>query len=415
MFNVSSSQFNYLYGDQIHFPYSIGRLVTYAKTNQEINSTFNFLPTYIFRDELENYVLKCKNSDILLSSCYVWNWEITLELAKKVKQVNPNCLIIFGGPQVPNRSNDFFEKYPFVDILVHGEGEIVLENILLEFKNGENFSNISGIETKDFLNKPQPRINDVNILPSPYLTDVVWDLVEEKPGIKYIAAWETNRGCPYPCTFCDWGSLTASKLTSWSEEILFKEIEWFAKNKITYIDCCDANFGIFQKRDHNLAKKLKEVSLEKGFPERFRAAWAKFASEKIIPIAKTLQDGGVLKAVSLALQSLDETTLETVKRANIKFDKYSELTGIFRENGIPTYTELIMGLPGETLEDYFETVKTAKRAQPYTCYLSIFYPYLGTDLATEAISLGLLHSRYLVKHDYSRAEKSIQKPVKNRL
>ena len=135
MFNVSSSQFNYLYGDQIHFPYSIGRLVTYAKTNLEINSTFNFLPTYIFRDELENYVLKCKNSDILLSSCYVWNWEITLELAKKVKQVNPNCLIIFGGPQVPNRSNDFFEKYPFVDILVHGEGEIVLENILLEFKN----------------------------------------------------------------------------------------------------------------------------------------------------------------------------------------------------------------------------------------------------------------------------------------
>ena len=358
MFNVSSSQFNYLYGDQIHFPYSIGRLVTYAKTNQEINSTFNFLPTYIFRDELENYVLKCKNSDILLSSCYVWNWEITLELAKKVKQVNPNCLIIFGGPQVPNRSNDFFEKYPFVDILVHGEGELILENILLEFKNGENFSNISGIETKDFLNKPQPRINDVNILPSPYLTDVVWDLVEEKPGIKYIAAWETNRGCPYPCTFCDWGSLTASKLTSWSEEILFKEIEWFAKNKITYIDCCDANFGIFQKRDHNLAKKLKEVSLEKGFPERFRAAWAKFASEKIIPIAKTLQDGGVLKAVSLALQSLDETTLETVKRANIKFDKYSELTGIFRENGIPTYTELIMGLPGETLQSWKNGLET---------------------------------------------------------
>ena len=358
MFNVSSSQFNYLYGDQIHFPYSIGRLVTYAKTNLEINSTFNFLPTYIFRDELENYVLKCKNSDILLSSCYVWNWEITLELAKKVKQVNPNCLIIFGGPQVPNRSNDFFEKYPFVDILVHGEGEIVLENILLEFKNGKDFSNINGIETKDFLNKPQPRIKDVNTLPSPYLSNVIWDLVDEKPGIKYIAAWETNRGCPYPCTFCDWGSLTASKLTSWSEEILFKEIDWFGKNKIPYIDCCDANFGIFQKRDHNLAKKLKEVSLEKGSPERFRAAWAKFASEKIIPIAKTLQDGGVLKAVSLALQSLDETTLETVKRANIKFNKYSELTGIFRENGIPTYTELIMGLPGETLQSWKNGLET---------------------------------------------------------
>ena len=102
-----------------------------------------------------------------------------------------------------------------------------------------------------------------------------------------------------------------------------KEIDWFADNKITYIDCCDANFGIFQERDLKIATKLKEVAKNKGYPERFRAAWAKFASVKIIPIAKELQDGGVLKAVSLALQSLDETTLDIVKRANIKFDKLS--------------------------------------------------------------------------------------------
>ena len=63
-------------------------------------------------------------------------------------------------------------------------------------------------------------------------------------------------------------------------------------------------------------------------------------------------------------------------------------------------------MPGETLNDYFETVKTARRAQPYTCYLSIFYPYLGTDLAQQAISLNLVHSRDLVFESYSRAERS---------
>ena len=352
MFKVISSQFNYLYGDQIHFPYSIGRLVSYVKINNEIKSNFKFEPTFIFRDQLDEYAERSSDADILLCSCYVWNWEITKELAKKIKEINPECLIIFGGPQVPNRVENFFTENPYVDILVHGEGELILENVLLEFKNQKDFSKINGIETKSFRNPPQTRIKDVNILPSPYLTDIIWDLVQKKPGIKYIAAWETNRGCPYPCTFCDWGSLTNSKLTSWSEDQLFKEIEWFADNKIPYIDCCDANFGIFQERDYNLASKLKDVSLEKGYPERFRAAWAKFASEKIIPIAKTLQEGGVLKAVSLALQSLDETTLETVKRANIKFDKYSELTETFRKNGIPTYTELIMGLPGETLQSW---------------------------------------------------------------
>ena len=352
MYKVSSSQFNYLYGDQIHFPYSIGRLVTYVKTNKNINSQFKFDRTFIFRDQLNNYVEQSYDSDILLCSCYVWNWEVTKQLAKKVKATNPNCLIIFGGPQVPNRTENFFEENPFVDIIVHGEGEIVLENILTAYIKDKDFSKINGIETKDYRTPPNPRIKDVNILPSPYLTNLILNLVEQKTDIKYIAAWETNRGCPYPCTFCDWGSLTNSKVTNWSEEQLLKEIDWFAQNHITYIDCCDANFGIFQERDYRIASKLKEVALKTGYPEKFRAAWAKFASEKIIPIAKQLQEGKVLKAVSLALQSLDEETLEIVKRANIKFDNFSELTETFRKNKIPTYTELIMGLPGETLESW---------------------------------------------------------------
>ena len=352
MYKVSSSQFNYLYGDQIHFPYSIGRLVTYVKTNKNINSQFKFDRTFIFRDQLNNYVEQSYDSDILLCSCYVWNWEVTKQLAKKVKATNPNCLIIFGGPQVPNRTENFFEENPFVDIIVHGEGEIVLENILTAYIKDKDFSKINGIEMKDYRTPPNPRIKDVSILPSPYLTNLILNLVEQKTDIKYIAAWETNRGCPYPCTFCDWGSLTNSKLTNWSEEQLLKEIDWFAQNHITYIDCCDANFGIFQERDYRIASKLKEVALKTGYPEKFRAAWAKFASEKIIPIAKQLQEGKVLKAVSLALQSLDEETLEIVKRANIKFDNFSELTETFRKNKIPTYTELIMWLPGETLESW---------------------------------------------------------------
>ena len=352
MFKVSSSQFNYLYGNQIHFPYSIARLIAYVQTNEELTSNFQFLPTFIYRDELEKNVLACKDSDILLCSCYVWNWEITLTLAKKVKEINPNCLIIFGGPQVPNKSKDFFKKYDFVDMLVHGEGEIILEKILHSYTYDKDFSKIDGIETKDFRTKPNLRITDLSKLPSPYLTNIIWDLVEKRENIDFAASWETNRGCPYPCTFCDWGSLTNSKLTNWPDDVLFQEIEWFSKNKIGYIDCCDANFGIFQQRDLRIATKLKDVASNNGYPQRFRVAWAKFSSEKIIPIAKKLQDGNVLKAVSLALQSLDETALEIVKRANIKFKEFSQLTETFRKNGIPTYTELIMGLPGETVQSW---------------------------------------------------------------
>lgn len=369
IYKVNSSQFNFKYGDQIHFPYSIGRLIAYIKSKKTLNSSFKFEKTFVFRDKIDEYIKQCKNSDILLCSCYVWNWEITKYLAKQVKQPNPNCLIIFGGPQVPDRTEGFFENHPFIDIIVHGEGEYVLENILNAFLKDKNFTEIKGIETRSFRNSLQPRITDLASLPSPYLTNIIWELVEKVERVKYIAAWETNRGCPYQCTFCDWGSLTNSKMSKWSEEILFKETEWFAENKIPYIDCCDANFGIYQERDLRIATKLKEEALKSGYPHRFRVAWAKFSSEKIIPIAKELQQGGILKGVSLSLQSLDENTLKIIKRENIKFNKFSELTQIFRQHGIPTYTELIMGLPGETVESWKKGLEVLAATKPGSIYI----------------------------------------------
>jgi putative methyltransferase len=101
-----------------------------------------------------------------------------------------------------------------------------------------------------------------------------------------------------------------------------------------------------------IATKVKEVKLKKGYPLFFRPTWAKFSSDKIIPIAKQLQKVGLLRGVTLALQSLDDETLKIIKRENVKFEKFSELTKTFRDNKIPTYTEMIMGLPGETLESW---------------------------------------------------------------
>ena len=349
---VNSSQFNYQYGDQIHFPYSIASLVSYIQSKPELSKNFQFEKTFVFRDNVEEYIQRCKNTDILLCSCYVWNWAITKHLANEVKKINPDCMIIFGGPQIPDLSDDFFKLHPYVDMIVHGEGEKVLEEIFTELTKNKDFSKIKGIETKDFRNSPQERINNLDDLPSPYLTNTVWNLVDKIDGLRWIAAWETNRGCPYQCTFCDWGSATFSKIRKWEESRIFNEIEWFAENQIPYIDCCDANFGIFQQRDFRIAEKLKQVSLEKHFPERIRPAWAKNSSEKIIPIAKQLQEGNILGAVTLAVQSLDTETLNVIKRANIRFNTFEELTKTFRENNIPTYTEIIMGLPGETLETY---------------------------------------------------------------
>ncbi len=352
-------------------------LVTYLKSKEIFKQNFKFEKTFVFRSKLEEDVKNCKNADILLCSCYGWNWKITTTLAKLVKKSNPNCLVIFGGPQVPNYSDGFFEKYPYVDIIVHGEGEYIIENIFDAFLKDRDFSKIKGIQTKKFRNPPQPRINDLDALPSPYLTNVIWELVDKDEKIEWCASWETNRGCPYACTFCDWGSATNTKMRKFSEDRLMKEVEWLADNKIPYVDCCDSNFGIYQDRDMRIAKKIKEESIKKKYPETFRPAWAKFSSEKIIPIAKELQSAGLLRAVTLSLQSLDDNTLDIIKRQNIKFKEFSELTETFRKNGIPTYTELIMGLPGETLESFkngLEEIVTHSKTGSINIYNCAVFP-----------------------------------------
>lgn len=364
---VYSSQFNYQYGSVIHFPYSIASLLAYIKSFDELAAHFDFQKTFVFRNKFDEYLARCRDVDILLCSCYTWNWEITTRLAREVKERNPDCLVIFGGPQVPlayrgdvpltwvkESKGSFFADYPFVDILVHQEGEYTLKRLFEEYVGGREFSKVDGIETKDFRTPPAPRIVDLDTLPSPYLTNLVWDLVEPVEGVNYIASWETNRGCPFQCTFCDWGSATKTKLRNRSMDRLLKEIEWFADNKIPYIDCCDANFGIFAERDLELAAKFKSEKLAKGYPGRVRPAWMKASTERIIPIAKELLDADLLRSVTLAVQSLDPTTLKTIKRANLKFDRFSDLVRQFSDHKIETYTEIIMGLPGETLHSYLD-------------------------------------------------------------
>ena len=392
MIKVNSSEFNFQYGDQIHFPCRIASMMAYVRTNGSIKNNFKFEKSFVFRTEVEEYIKECHDTDILLCSCYVWNWEITKYLASEVKKINPNCTIIFGGAQIPDLAQDFFKQHPYVDIIAHGEGEYILENILTAYLKDKDYSQVKGIETKEFRNQLQERINELDNLPSPYLTNTVWDLVEKVDGIRWIVGWETNRGCPYACTFCDWGSATFTKVRKWEESRLFKEIEWFAENKIPYIDCCDANFGIFQERDFRIAEKLKEVALKTNYPERVRPAWAKNSSEKIIPIAKQLQDGGILGAVTLAVQSLDPDTLKIVKRANIKFDTFSELASTFRKNGIPTYTELIMGMPGETLQSFKDGLDSIAMTKVDTVFI-----YNCTVLPNAPMNVPEYREKYKIK------------------
>ena len=350
------------FGNQYYLPCSIGFLQAYAQKNLNNPGEFVFLlPIYknIKINKAIDYLL---NTDIVFFSTYVWNYRISLEIAKGVKQRKDNCIIVFGGPQIPESVDGvktFLRDHPFIDIGCYGEGEIPFLNILENVKerSWENIPSIS-FTTKDnnFIYNPiSERIENLNEIPSPYLEGIFDSLIEANPQENWSALIETNRGCPYTCTFCYWGKKKRNKVYRYDIDRVFKEIDWVSQQKIQFVFCCDANFGLF-KRDIDIALKVAENKEKYGYPEAFSVQNTKNSTKKIFMIQKILNDSGLQKGVNLALQSLNEDTLKSISRSNITNQTYKDLQRIFTQNKIPTFSDMIIGLPNETYDTFVDGV-----------------------------------------------------------
>ena len=151
------------------------------------------------------------------------------------------------------------------------------------------------------------------------------------------------------------GSATAAKLNKFEIYRLQAEIDWFSKKKIEFIFCCDANFGIL-KRDIDIAKYASTKKLLTGYPKALSVQNTKNATERAYITQKILADSGLNKGVTLSMQSLDEHTLLNIKRDNISLNTYEDLQTRFTRDGVPTYSDLILGLPGETYCSFTEGV-----------------------------------------------------------
>ena len=352
-------QINNSFSGQNYLPYSVALLQTYVEKNATDPGRYRFLMPIYKRARISDSVDQLAEADLVGFSTYVWNGRISLEIARRLKARKPEMLIVFGGPHVPDQPEAFLRANPFIDIAVHNEGENIFLRLLESFprRDWEKLSGVSFIAPDGSFsrNANGPRFRDLDEVPSPFLEGAFDRLMAANPQESWIGLWETNRGCPFRCTFCDWGSATAGKVTKFGEQRLFEEVDWFAKNKIEYIFCCDANFGI-QKRDVDIARYVANVKATTGFPRALSVQNTKNATERAYETQKLLSDAGLNKGVALSMQSVDPTTLKSIKRDNISLGTYMELQRRFTRDRVETYSDLILGLPGETYESFVRGV-----------------------------------------------------------
>jgi len=366
---VGSTQIHNGFAGQHYLPYSIGILQAHILHNSKKKERYDFRSTIYKRELLNDCAKKLKDCQIILFSTYVWNERISLAVAKEAKKNDPNKFIVFGGPSVPdnidNKTEKFLRKNFFIDVCVHQEGERTILQLLDNYPdtNFELIPNISYLDknNKFVNNKNIPRLKSFENTPSPYLYGVFDKLIKENPQETWIASWETNRGCPFSCAYCDWGSAINSKVARMELDRIFKDLDWFSKNKIEFIFCCDANFGILP-RDYEIAIKAAENRKKYGYPKVLSVQDTKNARERAYKVQKLLAENNLSHGVTLAMQSADLHTLKEIKRDNISIANYQELQRRFTKDGIPTYTELILGLPGETYESFTKGVSDVIQA-----------------------------------------------------
>ena len=212
---VGLVQINNSFSGQSYLPYSVGLLQAYVEKHAKDPDRYEFVTPIYARIPVKQAVEQLSGADVVGFSTYVWNIRISLEIARTIKQLKPDTLIVLGGPQVPDKAEEFLRNNPFVDIACHGGGEQVFRDILESFpvKTWDNLPSVSYLRGDgSFVCHARVRLDDLSGAPSPYLENMFESLMKANPQEKWLVLWETNRGCPFSCTFCDWGSAIASKV-----------------------------------------------------------------------------------------------------------------------------------------------------------------------------------------------------------
>jgi radical SAM superfamily enzyme YgiQ (UPF0313 family) len=351
---------------------SLGLVMAYAEAYQggRLTETYDFVPDWADRTvpSLPNGAPPA----IYLFSNYIWSHAWNIVRAGEVKAKSPFSLTVHGGPNTPKYDDDvrtFFRANPQVDIAVHGEGEIALAEMLDALRGhfGDGPADLSVLRDvpgltfrlgDEIVRTPRrERISDVNAMPSPYRTGL-FDSIGLSDTEIVLMTIETNRGCPYGCTFCDWGSATLSRIRQFDLDRVYAELEWCARHKVRILFLADANFGIFA-RDVDIARKIVELKQRYGYPKSLESSYAKNTVKHLREIIEILAAGGVLSTGALSLQSLDPDTLRAIRRSNIRLGQYEALAAEFTANGLPFVVELMMGLPGSTMASYLADLQHA--------------------------------------------------------
>lgn len=331
-------------------------------------------------DEVIDYAMSHAddNTDFAIGA-FVWNETSVQHILKSLKRHRFPGQLIVGGPQVSYVKKDLERFYPYADVFIRGYAEEVMVK-LLQQPIGTHAPVIRGVHKAGDPDLGLSAIADFDILPSPFLTGLI-------PAQRFIR-WETQRGCPFECSFCQHRESDVSmKRRQLSKSRIFEEIRWIgAHPEIQDIAVLDPTFNsgnnylavLEALAEHEYTGKLALQCRMEMVTEAFLQA-----VHKLNKTARVILEFG--------LQTIHREEQLVIRRLN-NMTKVSEVLNKSRDMGIETEVSLIFGLPQQTVASFQESVDFCKSMQVQTIHAFPLMLLRGTPLYESKLQYRLIES-----------------------
>lgn len=349
---------------------------------------------FAYPDHLWNEIQK-NRPDVLMLTNYMWCEQLSLHIAREIKEMDPNTLVVMGGPNLSledDQKRRFMEENPEIDIYCLGEGDFLATDIvrsyldcgkdLQAFREQQIDSTMNRSPTGEILiTETKARRKALSDIPSPFLTGIMDDFFDGRlaPMI------ETNRGCPFSCSFCVQGETWWSKVNYFEPQRIKDEIFYIGKvvsekcPDLGTLRIADSNFGMY-KGDIEISGWIGEIQAKYRYPTFIDATTGKNRPDRIIEAMEKVNNALVLYQ---AVQSLDEDALRNIRRTNIKTAAYEDIMIHVRGRGLRSLSDLILGLPGETLEAHVGGINKLVDAGTHEMHNFQSMMLKGADLDTK--------------------------------
>lgn len=320
-------------------------------------------------EDFENN-LKDSNPDIIAITALTPTIEKALETARISKELFPNSLIVMGGYH-PTFNYEELLEHDFIDIIIRGEGEYTILDLVSTIEKGEDLSKVKGIAFNNIITPDRDLINDLDSLPYParhLLPMQEYKLLNMETRMSTMI---TSRGCPMQCSFCSSASMHGSKLRLRSVESIIEEIEYLIKNfNIETIAFMDDTFTINKKRVIAICDEIikRDIDVLWGCTARVDTL-----DEEVL---KKMREAGCI-TLFMGVESAEQQILDNVNK-NTTIKKIKNAFKICREEKIRTIASVVLGMPGDTHESINKTVNFVKDLKPSYAIFSLATPYPGT-------------------------------------